>query len=411
MPPSPVSKAATADKSPANATRGVPGSSHASHAPTPMPKPKRQSTPDPVKLLVWIRAGGHCELCGRDITQDPRLRASFHRWGEVAHVLPASVQGPRAPESYTETDAKAHTDSPDNLVLACPNCHTLIDEDPELHVTSVLMARHLAHVQRVRWAASHADSQQAVGLVFLSQHFQTGNYISERELETAMLHDGLLPVRMTERIVLPAPKSTGRDAAYWEQVEDIADDAFKAARRRGASLQGDPPILAVAGLADMPALMTMGRRLGDRSDRRLFSYSRITGLQWPGPDDAPPAFHFTPPPAGDGPIALVLSVSATVPIADVLEVLPNARVAVLTVAEPDVNVVRNRGTIDAFRAYLQPRLSELEAATAQPLHVFPAIPAAFAIEYGALLSMHHRHPHVVYDRGAGNRFVPTLTLT
>lgn len=373
-------------------------------------KTKRQSTPDPVKLLVWIRAGGHCELCGRDLTQDPRLQRSFSRWGEVAHVLPASAAGPRAPVGYTQADAKVHTSSPDNLLLACPTCHTLIDEAPELHTELLLTARHQAHVQCIRWAASHADGQQAVGLVFLSQHFDTANNISERELVPAMLADGLLPTHLTERIVLPPPKSTGRDVAYWEQVQDVIDTALTGARRRGASRQGDPPILAVAGVADMPALMTLGRRLGDRSDRRLFSYSRLTGLRWPAPDDPPPTFRFVPPPSGDGPIALVLSLSAEIPTTDVYDVLPDARLAVLTVPEPNVYLVRNRGTIDAFRAYLQPRLSELEAATSLPLHVFPALPAALAIEYGALLSMHHRHPHVIYDRGAGNRFVSTLTL-
>lgn len=381
------------------------------HVRTKAAGPKRQSTPDPIKLLVWIRAGGHCELCGRDLTQDSRLRGSFHRWGEVAHVLPAGVRGPRAPADYSEADAKAHTAEPDNLLLACPTCHTLIDEDPELHPEPLLTARHQAHVQRIRWAASHADGQQAVGLVFLSQHFHTANNISERELVPAMLADGLLPVQLTERIVLPPPKSTGRDAAYWEHVQDVVDTALTAARRRGASRQGDPPILAVAGVADMPALMTLGRRLGDRSDRRLFSYSRLTGLQWPGPDDPPPAFSFAPPSPGDAPVALVLSLSATIPTADVLDAVPGARLAVLTVPEPNVGLVRNRGTIDTFRAYLQARISELEAATALPLHIFPALPAAFAIEYGALLSMQHRHPHVIYDRGAGNRFVPTLTLT
>lgn len=371
---------------------------------------KRQSTPDYVKLLVWIRAGGHCELCGRDLTQDPRLRGAFSRWGEVAHLLPASPGGPRAPADYTEADAKAHTASADNLLLACPNCHTLIDKDPELNPEALLTARHRAHVQRIRWAASHADGQQAVGLVFLSQHFDTANNISERELVPAMMADGLVPL-LTERVVLPPPKSTGRDAAYWEQCRDVIDTALIGARRRGASREGDPPILAVAGLADMPALMTLGLRLGDRSDRRLFSYSRLTGLQWPAPTDPPPDYTFAPPPPGKGPIALVLSLSATIPTSDVLAALPDARVAVLTVTEPNVNLVRNRNTIDAFRAYLQPRLSELEAASQQPLHVFPALPAALAIEYGALLSVHHRHGHVIYDRGAGNRFVPTLTLT
>ena len=33
----------------------------------------RFNTSHEVKLLVWIRAAGHCELCGTDLTHDFRI--------------------------------------------------------------------------------------------------------------------------------------------------------------------------------------------------------------------------------------------------------------------------------------------------------------------------------------------------
>jgi hypothetical protein len=90
--------------------------------------------------------------------------------------------------------------------------------------------------------------------------------------------------------------------------------------------------------------------------------------------------------------------------------LPGARIARFTVPLPEYGLVRNRNTIDSFRNALQPRLSQLEASTSEPIHLFAAVPAAIAIEFGALLSTQHAHPYRIYDRGDGNRFVPMMDL-
>ncbi|MNO05239.1 hypothetical protein D3C81_2265510 [compost metagenome] len=42
--------------------------------------------------------------------------------------------------------------------------------------------------------------------------------------------------------------------------------------------------------------------------------------------------------------------------------------------------------------------------------MFAAIPAALAIEFGALLTTQHRHPYIIYDRGEKNDFVFALSL-
>jgi hypothetical protein len=56
--------------------------------------------------------------------------------GELAHIVPASVEGPRAHEGpeLTETERAL----PENVVLLCPTCHTVVDKAPEAYPANVL---------------------------------------------------------------------------------------------------------------------------------------------------------------------------------------------------------------------------------------------------------------------------------
>jgi hypothetical protein len=75
-------------------------------------------------------------------------------------------------------------------------------------------------------------------------------------------------------------------------------------------------------------------------------------------------------------------------------------------------MLQNRRVIHAFRDALQVVLSKLEALTPDPIHVFAAIPAALAIEFGAVLTTQHQHPYQIFDRDkdAQNSFQPALFL-
>lgn len=91
-------------------------------------KTKRLELSQPAKNLLWSESGGHC--------QNPQCRADLHliaererlHIGEFAHVIPASTVGPRAEEGrkLTEQDRA----KPENIVLLCPTCHTVIDKAP-----------------------------------------------------------------------------------------------------------------------------------------------------------------------------------------------------------------------------------------------------------------------------------------
>lgn len=377
----------------------------------PNPANGRYNTNEKTVRIVWIQAAGHCELCGVDLTYDYRVGKSM-RWGEAAHILPASPKGPRGNKDYGEGQAEVLTNDSTNLMLLCPSCHDKIDRDAEGYPENDLSRLHQAYLERIRLAATSPDGGIAIPVIVQSQHFATINDIPARDLLTAMSSEGLTALDHGIKIIFHKPGPRGRDEGYWQSIkDDIQHNLEQQLRRRGGTY-GDAPALAVVGLADIPALMLLGQAIGDRSNRLLFSFNREYGLRWPDQSAEPPEFLFSPAPNGEGPIALVLSISAKIPQHDVIHALPDARIAELTIPEPSYAMVRNRRVIHAFRDALQIRLSQLEAQTAGPIHVFSAIPAALAIEFGALLTTQHQHPYLIFDRDETkqNQFQPTLYL-
>ncbi len=371
----------------------------------------RYNTDDVTKRVVWTQAAGHCELCGTDLMYDYRAGKPMN-WGEVAHILPASPKGPRGRSDHDEGKAASLTNDPANLMLLCPGCHDKIDRDADGYPESDLSGLHQAYLERVRLAATTPDGGRAIPVIVQSQHFATNNDIPVRDLLVAMSSEGLTAFDHPIKITFPAPSHRGRDAHYWQSIQDNIQHELEQQLKRRGGVYGDAPTLAVVGVADIPALIMLGQSLGDRSKRLLFSFNREHQLRWPDHSAEPPDFVFTQPEDGEGPLALVLSISAQVPTRDVEDALPGARIAELTIPMPSYAMVQNRRVIHAFRDALQTHLSRLEAMTADTIHVFAAIPAALAIEFGALLTTQHQHAYLIFDRDKDNqnRFTPTLQL-
>jgi hypothetical protein len=192
-------------------------------------------------------------------------------------------------------------------------------------------------------------------------------------------------------------------------ADDFAENAQLTTRLNRAGPES-ADLLAVAALADIPSLVMLGQALGDRMPRMLFAPNRSTGLLWPDVQAEPPEFMFEELAQSAGPPALVVSLSARIPSSDVTGALPGARIAEFSTSEPSVAMVRNRRAISAFRDAIQVRLSELEAMTNEPISLFMAIPAVFAIEFGALLTTQHRHTYRLYDRSQSGTFELAVVL-
>ena len=359
---------------------------------------KRIDAGSKAKDAVWIRAAGHCELCSKDLTQD-RITLTSKKLGEVAHILPASPDGPRGSDGHSVESLAALTDDPGNLMLLCGSCHTSIDKTPEGFPASDLTDRHTAYLASIRFAAEDAHANPGAGLIVLGRHFTTRVRIEPSDLQKAMWRDRVEPLRPPLVVDLPELDQEGRDGRYYRHVRTILENHITRELTHARGLLGDEPWVGLAAIGDIPSLMILGQVIGDRRRRKLYSLDRHTGLRWSDPDALPQPFSVVEDQDDPvGPLALVLSISAEVPDRDVLAALPEAHIVRFAAAEPAYAYVKNEKFIGHFRDQLQRTLSDLEARSPDPINVFAAIPAALAVEFGALLSTNHRHGYRIDDR-------------
>jgi hypothetical protein len=64
---------------------------------------------------------------------------------EMAHIVAASDQGPRANAQFTEEE-RGHYD---NLILLCPRCHTIVDKAPDAFPDASLVEWKRAHKAQI----------------------------------------------------------------------------------------------------------------------------------------------------------------------------------------------------------------------------------------------------------------------
>lgn len=74
-----------------------------------------------------------------------------HSIAEVAHVRPASLNGPRRDDVVVLPDgSELERGEAGNAVWLCKNCHTRVDGDPELYSTVTLLEWKRTHEERIK---------------------------------------------------------------------------------------------------------------------------------------------------------------------------------------------------------------------------------------------------------------------
>ena len=367
------------------------------------------------KVQLWARAGGACALCGADLLNDVRTHRRI-RWGELAHIIGAK---PIAARGDPHRSAALERD-PDNIVLLCPSCHTKVDKDAISYSVERLRQAKRWHEQRVRMAASRVASAQVLPIVLTSIIGNTPNLVNDDVIAEALLQAGLVRGREATLRMTPIDPTLygGRVAAYWEQHARALRVELRAQLASQTADRGALDAIAFFGRADMASLMAAGMLLGNRCALYIFQPRRADGRwTWPELEAKPPLFHWNDVGSlpGDGPIALVLSLSVTLPKNDVRAAFPagtEPRIVEFTIDPPDFECVRGPQVGPAFHDAIRRCVGLLEShlSADRTIHVFPALPASLATHFGAAMSLNFIPRLQIYDRDARQAFVPVMQL-
>lgn len=366
-------------------------------------------------IQLWARAGGACAICGADLLKDVRTSQRIH-WGELAHIIGAE---PSAARGDSVLSKKLETD-PDNLVLLCPSCHTKVDRDAARYTVELLQQYKARLETSVRLAASQPASAQVLPIVMTSVIANTPNKVNDDVIAAALQQSGLVAGRDAPITIGPINPTQfgGRVAAYWEQhARELRFNLFAQLESRSAH-RGSLDAIAFFGRADMPSLMAAGMILGNRNRLHVFQPKRSDGSwTWPQVDAKPPEFRWNDPKQlqGEGPIALVFSLSVRVPHRDVIAAFPVAtppRIVEFTVEHPEFELVKGPRVGTAFHDAVRQCVGEIELLLGpdRVLHVFPAMPASLATHFGSAMTLNFMPKLRIYDRDNQKKFAQALVL-
>ena len=118
------------------------------------PKITRKNVPLHTKLKLFGRSAGRCEFspCNKPVWRND-LTLTEGNFGEVAHIIAASEDGPRGNEKSADLQIEF-----DNLMLVCRRCHKEIDDNPDRYPPELLSKWKQRHENRIEIQTEHPEN-------------------------------------------------------------------------------------------------------------------------------------------------------------------------------------------------------------------------------------------------------------
>jgi SMODS-associated and fused to various effectors sensor domain/HNH endonuclease len=380
--------------------------------PSPIKQPSRSISPA-AKILLAARSGGRCEFagCNEYLFEHP-LTLKDGNFSQHAHIVAFSEEGPRGHEGERPRDIN----SVDNLMLLCPLCHKLIDDNPDDYPRAVLEKYKQDHEERIRHVTGLGPDMRT-SVVQLKATIGG----SAVDIPAAHIYEAVAPRYPTDKkghvIDLTAYGQENRDEYYRLATTKIQQDVARL-YAPGMDVEATRHISLFA-LAPIPLLAFLGHCLSNKIAVEFYQRHRTGTELWKWKVGGVPArYKLCKRREGRDPkeVALLLCLSGTIDD----QLLPSSIDCQFTIYEitldgdvPNPEFLRQRADLEEFRSTYRRFLAELirDHPAVRELHVFPAVPAPIAVSCGhdLLPKVHPSLSVYDYDKGSGG-FINRLRI-
>lgn len=365
--------------------------------------------PPAIKMMLWGKAAGRCQYDGcNELLNLDRITKSSMNKSYIAHIYADQPLGPRYVKGVSESLAKDIS----NLMLLCDEHHRLIDrEQKDEHPVPRLLAMKRAHEERIELVTGIHHERQSHVLLFGANIGNHGTPLSYQSASQAMLPHRYPAIAGGIELGLKNSSLEDHTPEYWQlhqmQLRQLFDQ-----RVRPLIGTDHTQHFSVFALAPMPLLMQLGIYLSDISEVDVYQRHREPAT-WAWQEDVTDTeFVLHEPDCITGTPVLNLSLSAFINNDRISAVLPDAcSVWKITHAVPGNDFLRSRTQLQKFRSLMRTVFDRIKSVhgTAEPLHVFPAMPVAAALELGRVWMPKADIALKIYDhQNKHQRFIPTL---
>lgn len=348
-----------------------------------MAKTKRAKIPVAVQILMWAQSAGRCQLrgCGDHLFQD-YLTLKFTNFGELAHIIGASENGPRG----TEESKKYETD-PTNIMLLCTKHHKLIDTEPHVSTYSIELLREMKaeHEDRVRRLLDTKRNQTSVVVFTCPIKSQPVNIEDESIINAILPNYADAAAHAWHRISVQNFRYTESD---WQTVKADVDNELELLNKKQKS--GVKNHVSIFGVAPIPLLFYYGLRFSDTLPGEVFHARRAadgkSNFTWEDSTAAPVEYKLDTIAQKKGSkVLLIIALSdylAEDKYADLVD--DEFSIYRITIDSPHPGFIKSKIHVKAFTDKFREALNLIQYENGKNclIDIFAAVPAAIAIAAG-----------------------------
>jgi hypothetical protein len=360
------------------------------------------SISDKNRYLLWVKAGGRCQYrgCNKSLQQDILTKRNFNQ-SYIAHIVADVPGGPRGDNKRS----LLLKDDITNLMLLCDTHHRLIDKaDLSGHPEPVLLQMKKEHENRIETATAILPNMFSHILTYKAN---VGMHTPEMSYLT--LSDYLKPtyypaIADTIDLSLSNSLQRDRDSTFWATEEENLKAQF-VQKLLQKFTKGEIKHLSIFAFAPIPLLIKLGTLINDIYSAEIYQPVR-NPKTWKLDDNATEVkYHIKHAVDMFKTVALNISLSGTITDERITDVIgKDTSIYTITIDTPFNDYLKSKKPLQDFSVEVRKLFDYIKAnhSASTPIHVFPAMPIAKAIELGRVWMPKADMPLYIYDQNTAN---------
>ena len=354
------------------------------------PKITRKTVPNHTRLKLWVKSAGRCEFggCNKLVWRND-LTLTDGNFGEVAHIIAASEEGPRGNEKSADLQIEF-----DNLMLLCQRCHKEIDTNPDDYPAELLREWKWKHEDRIEIQTMYPEDIHKSTVLLFSVNI--GDRIVPINPEA--YRNAMFPKYPTDEKGISIAKNNfdgHNNSEYWQASASEIQRKINRAFDEGID-EVKIKHLSVFAIGPMPLLMFLGKCIGDTVSSDLYQAHRNiddTSQTWSWSKEeeeihTPYIINSLDINKDNKNVAIVLSLSGKIPKKRYENLLSeDYSVYEITIEEPSPHFLKSRKQLEEFSKEYRKLLNNIQTIHGDSckVSIIPAVPVSIAIECGRVL--------------------------